>query len=285
MGHIKIGLTGWRDHHTLYEGLSKSNLLQMYAGHFPTVELDSSFYAIPPKSSVDKWIKETPASFKFIVKAYQGMTGHQRGDIPFASKQEMFQAFRDTFLPLKKAGKVAMVLCQFPPWFDCKKQHVDYLRYTRQELQDFDTALEFRNQSWYIDKFRDSTLQYMRGDRWIHSICDEPQIGEKSVPFVPVTTSKDKAFVRLHGRNKAAWNKPVTGDQWREVRYLYDYSDRELEELASQIRKISANVRDTYVAFNNNSGGHAAGNAKTMISKLNIVYDNLAPRQLNLFDE
>ncbi|RKL65480.1 hypothetical protein CR203_20605 [Salipaludibacillus neizhouensis] len=286
MKDIKIGLTGWGDHHTLYEqGYSPSNKLESYAAHFPIVELDSSFYAIPPQRNLEKWVRETPASFEFIVKAYQGMTGHQRGEISYDSKKEMFQAFTNTFLPLKKEGKLAMVLCQFPPWFDCQKKHVDYLRYARQELIDFEVALEFRHQSWYQESLRESTLEYMRNDEWIHSICDEPQVGERSVPFVPVNTSDEKAFIRLHGRNKAAWNKPVTGEAWREVRYLYDYSKAEIDSLARQVNSISGNVKKTYIVFNNNSGGHAADNAKSLISNLHITYNDLAPRQLNLFDE
>ena len=65
----------------------------------------------------EMWIKDTPASFQFIVKAYQGMTGHQRGEIPFDSKETMFRAFRDSIIPFSVANKLAMVLFQFPPMF------------------------------------------------------------------------------------------------------------------------------------------------------------------------
>ncbi|WP_147804304.1 DUF72 domain-containing protein [Alkalicoccus halolimnae] len=282
--NIVIGLTGWGDHHTLYEGLpSSASKLETYAAHFPVVELDASFYAIPPASSVQKWLRETPDSFQFVVKAYQGMTGHQRGKIPFDSKEEMLEAFRKTFRPMLEAGKLSTVLCQFPPWYDCQQKYVQYIKWIREELREFPAALEFRHQSWYEEEFKKRTIDYMKQDKWIHTVVDEPQIGEKSVPFVPVVTEPDHTFIRLHGRNKAAWQKPVQGEEWRSVRYLYDYSEKELSELAEQVKKIAAESKKVTVVFNNNSGGHAAGNAKKFIQMLGLEYTGLAPKQLDLF--
>ena len=123
---IQIGLTGWGDHPDVY-GLSSAakDKLKDYSAHFPIVELDASFYAIQPERNVLKWINETPENFQFIVKAYQGITGHHRGELPFASKEEMFELFKQSVIPLKEAGKLSMILIQFPPWFDCQKKNVD----------------------------------------------------------------------------------------------------------------------------------------------------------------
>lgn len=100
---IYIGLTGWGDHDSLYlPGTSPRDKLKDYAGHFPIVEVDSSFYAIQPHKNAQKWVTDTPDGFQFIVKAYQGMTGHLRGNIPFEDKKEMFQAFKDSLIPLYK---------------------------------------------------------------------------------------------------------------------------------------------------------------------------------------
>lgn len=77
---IQIGLTGWGDHPDVYNPLSSSkDKLLDYSAHFPIVELDSTFYAIQPERNIRKWIAETPDTFRFIVKAYQGITGHHRG--------------------------------------------------------------------------------------------------------------------------------------------------------------------------------------------------------------
>ncbi|WP_313585360.1 DUF72 domain-containing protein, partial [Lacrimispora sp.] len=250
--------------------------------NFPIVEVDASFYAVQPARNVEKWVKDTPPDFLFVVKAYQGMTGHQRGDIPFSSKEEMFAAFKESILPYKESGKLGMILFQFPPWFDCNKENVAYLRYCREKMGQFPVALEFRNQSWFSAKFRSQTLRFMESERWIHSICDEPQAGEGSVPTVLKATNEEKTLVRMHGRNTAAWVKP-NGKNWREVRYLYRYNQEELLEWKNNILKLQEQTKDIYVLFNNNSGGDAAGNAKDFIQLLGIEYKGLAAKQLDLF--
>lgn len=280
---IYIGLAGWGDHDSIYpNGSSQKEKLKEYAGHFPIVEVDSTFYAIPSEQSVQKWIKDTPDKFQFIVKAYQGMTGHGRGKLQFSSREEMFDAFKKSIYPFLDTGKLSMVLMQFPPWFDCKKIHVDYIRFCNKLLKDFPLALEFRHQSWFYPQFKDKTLQFMKNDGWIHSICDEPQAGEGSVPTVLEATHSLKTLIRFHGRNVHGWRKPNQGD-WREVRYLYRYNRQELLEWKEKLTKLQKQSKDIYIIFNNNSGGDAADNAKQFIEMLSIEYDGLAPRQLGLF--
>ncbi|AJD91942.1 hypothetical protein JMA_26250 [Jeotgalibacillus malaysiensis] len=281
---IYIGLTGWGDHPDVYdEHSSKQDKLKDYAGHFPIVELDASFYAVQPERNMKKWVAETPDSFKFIVKAYQGMTGHQRGDIPFESKEEMFKAFRLSLTTLIEADKLGVVLLQYPPWFDCQKQNVDYIRYCKQQLEGLPLAVEFRNQTWYSDEFRDRTLQFLKDEELIHSVCDEPQAGEGSIPLIAESTHQGVTVFRLHGRNVAGWTKKGNENSWREVRYLYDYREAELKDLVPVLQKLDRASDKVYVLFNNNSGGHAAANAKTMIELLGLDYGGLAPRQLDLF--
>jgi uncharacterized protein YecE (DUF72 family) len=280
---IYIGLTGWGDHDSLYTGqIARRDLLKGYAGHFPIVEVDAAFYAIQPKRNAEKWVNDTPASFQFVVKAYQGMTGHQRGEIPFESKQEMFTAFKESLKPYIENKKLALVLFQFPPWFDCGRENVDYLRWCKNEMEDIPCALEFRNQSWFTPQYRQGTLDFMKAEKWIHSICDEPQAGVGSIPTVLETTGQNKVLVRFHGRNIHGWQKR-NAENWREVRYLYRYNKTELLEWADSIRKLEKESSSVYILFNNNSGGDAADNAKEMIDMLGLEYKELAPRQLDLF--
>jgi uncharacterized protein YecE (DUF72 family) len=279
---IYIGVTGWGDHDSLYANVSPKDKLKEYGAHFPIVEVDSTFYAIQPLKNAEKWVKETPSSFQFIVKAYQGITGHQRGEIPFENKYEMFEAFRLSLTPYQKAKKLAMVLLQFPPWFDCKKAHVDYIRFCKSELSGLPLALEFRNQSWFREPYREKTLDFMKQEGWIHSICDEPQAGEGSVPTILKSTNDEATLIRFHGRNVYGWNKP-NGENWREVRYLYRYTTEELTEWLEKIKKLEKQTKNLFILFNNNSGGDAADNAKELIHLLNIQYEGLAPKQLGLF--
>lgn len=282
---ISIGLTGWGDHPDVYSEVTASkDKLFDYSGHFPIVELDTSFYAIPSSENVEKWCKETPDSFQFVVKAYQGMTGHLRDELPFETRNDMFNAFRKCADTFKKHGKLAMVLVQFPPWFDCQGKNVQYIRYIKQQLSDYPIAIEFRNQSWYIPQMKEKTLQFLKEHGLIHTICDEPQAGSGSVPFVP-TATQQKVLIRIHGRNVHGWRNIGHGENWRKVRFLYDYNEEELQKLAKEIKQLEHQSKEIYVLFNNNSGGHAAKNAKRMQQILQLEFNGLAPKQLGFFEE
>lgn len=282
---INIGLTGWGDHDDLYKGVKvkSGEKLTVYSAHFPVVEVDSSFYAVQPIKNYVKWNHETPDGFGFIVKAYQGMTGHLRGKKQFFSSMgEMFDAFIQSIQPVIEAGKLKAVLFQYPPWFDCNGKNIGILRYTREKMKDIPVALEFRNQTWFDSVRREQTLAFMEKEGWIHSICDEPQAGMGSVPTVLHATNQKLTLVRMHGRNVSGWHSSGQPN-WREVRYLYRYNEAELQEWKENLEQLQQQTNEICVIFNNNSGGHAAGNAKQLIDMLGITYDNLNPQQLGLF--
>lgn len=281
---IQIGLTGWGDHPSLYCSTSTTrDKLFDYSGHFPIVELDTSFYAIPSVQNIEKWISETPSHFRFIVKAYQGITGHLRGDNPYETREAMFEAFRLCVKTFDQAGKLAMILVQFPPWFDCQTKHVQYIRYVAQQLRDFPTAIEFRNQTWYSVERRTPTLNFLREHQLIHTVCDEPQAGVGSVPFIAEATSY-KTLVRIHGRNIYGWRNTGSTENWRKVRFLYDYNKEELRQLADRILYLEKQSEQVFVLFNNNSGHHAAKNAKELQEMLGLEFEGLSPKQLKLFE-
>ncbi|KGX91943.1 hypothetical protein N781_02580 [Pontibacillus halophilus JSM 076056 = DSM 19796] len=279
-----IGVTGWGDHDTLYEpGTPSQKKLTSYASHFPIVELDAAFYAIQPARNYEKWIKETPENFSFVVKAYNKMTGHHREKMTSEEVRELFTAYRESLQPLIEANKLYAVLFQFPPWFDVRKEHVQKIRWIRKRLHDLPLAIEFRNQSWFSEPYKEQTLSLLQEGNWIHSICDEPQAGEGSVPTVLEPTNKEKTIIRMHGRNAHGWNKNGRED-WREVRFLYNYNEEELLQWQEWINGLLKRTESVAMLFNNNSGGHAADNAKQMMGLMGVSYSGLNPRQMDLFD-
>ena len=143
---IYIGLTGWGDHDSLYSRPNERNKLHVYSSHFPIVEVDTAFYAIQQQKNSEKWVKDTPENFQFIVKAFRGMTTHLRNEIPYSSWDEMFQLYKQSLEPYIQAGKLAMVLFQFPPFFTCTKKNVQYLRWCKEADARFPCALEFRHE-------------------------------------------------------------------------------------------------------------------------------------------
>ncbi|KHF36180.1 hypothetical protein CM49_01491 [Paenibacillus sp. P1XP2] len=124
----------------------------------------------------------------------------------------------------------------------------------------------------------------MREEGWIHSVCDEPQAGEGSIPTVLAPTREDFTLVRLHGRNAEGWQ---SGGQpnWREVRYLYRYDERELSEWKANIMALLESTQTCWIVFNNNSGGDAADNAMQLMRLFGLDVPALPPDQLSLFDE
>lgn len=279
-------MTGFGDHEELYGKLRAQERLPFYARHFSIVEIDSSFYAVQPVKNYARWAEQTPEAFRFIVKAYQGMTGHTRGrpERYYADDDEMFAAFRASVQPLAATGKLAMALFQYPPWFDCTKENVDALRAARERMGDMPCALEFRHNSWYSPEFRERTLQFMQREEWIHTVVDEPQTGSGTVPVIPVATSPDMTYVRLHGRNAAGWQQSGQPD-WRRYRYLYRYNTEELLEWRDLVLSLQKSSKNVYVVFNNNSGGDATDNAKELQSLLGQELPAPEPTQLELFGE
>lgn len=281
---IHIGLTGWGDHHSLYADLTnKKDKLITYASYFPIVELDATYYAIQRHTTIEKWCDETPETFKFVVKAHQYMTGHADYRAHYESIKNVFAEFKEMLVPMKSRGKLAFVLLQFPPWFDCSQKNIRYVKYAIEQLKPYKIAVEFRNQTWFSSQYKEDTLNFLHDNNVIHSICDEPQAGIGSIPFVNRVTDST-AFIRLHGRNVHGWTqKDRSQQEWRDVRYLYDYNTDELSWLKQKVEILKHKTKDVYIVFNNNSGGHAAGNAQKFIGMMDIKYEGLSPKQLKLF--
>lgn len=281
---IRIGLAGWGDHDDLYPARTPAkDKLAWYAKYFNVVEVDSSFYAVLGEEVYRRWLAETPSDFTFIIKAYQGMTGHSRGKTPFGGPGEMFQAYLDSIQPVVEAGRLKAVMFQFPPWFDCTAEHVRQLRAIRKWMGNLPLALEFRHQSWFTPANRERTLEFMRQEGWIHIVCDEPQIGQGSVPTVLEPTDPELTIVRMHGRNAAGWSQ-ASAPNWREIRTLYRYSLEELQEWVDMLDQLlSKGTQEICMIFNNNSGGDAASNALDMMGLLGQSPRELPPHQIDLF--
>ncbi len=279
---ILIGLTGWGDHPTLYDHAKDRQFkLTAYSSHFPVVEVDSSFYAIQSTENYQKWVSETPETFSFVIKAYQGLTGHDRKHLTNREAKELVDAFINSIQPVIAANKLNTVLFQFPPWFDLKQRNIKKIRKIKQWMGDIPIAIEFRNRTWFEDH-QQETLAFLKEIGVTHVICDEPQAGEGSVPTVLETTN-DRVLIRFHGRNIHGWNNHGQ-ENWREVRFLYRYNQTELQKWVKRIHELDKQAREITILFNNNSGGDAADNAKQLLDLLDITYQGLHPKQIDFFD-
>src|SRR5690349_15213529 len=82
-------------------------MLELYAEHFRAVEVNATYYRIPPPATMASLAARTPPDFEFLVKAHQSMTHEQA--VP-----DTFEAFRACVAPLAASGKLRGVLLQFP---------------------------------------------------------------------------------------------------------------------------------------------------------------------------
>jgi uncharacterized protein YecE (DUF72 family) len=258
--------------------------LRYYAARFDTVEVDSSYYAIPQRRYAEAWAQRTPEHFVFHVKAYGLMTGHEVDvrslppelrDFPFTVERgrvrdphpdmvdAAFDLFLDAIEPLRAAGKLGGVLMQFPPTFTANgaaaaDRNLDYLDHAAGRLDGYPALVEFRHPSWVAPDQVGGTLAFLRERGLAYVTVDNPQFPSHcTMPPLAVTTS-DVAYVRFHGRNQDTW---FAKGKTAADRFDYLYSTAELEEWAPRLQELSEHADDTFVMFNNNRYDYAQRNA------------------------
>lgn len=293
--NIHVGTCSWAEKSLIEsdefypKGVSSpEQRLHFYASHFDTVEVDSTYYAIPPLHTTELWAERTPASFLFHVKVYGALTGHGtdprtlpkalRELLPSAEREQrhinikepgllkaVADAFAASLAPLRAAGKLGLLVFQFPPWFWFKTADLDYILKCRELMGDLPIAVEFRHGSWLTDHHRGEVLKFLRDNGITYVTADEPQYGTlATVPFLPEVTT-EIAYFRLHGRNREAWLKK--GVETSE-RYDYLYSTGELRDFATAVGKVASRAKKVFVMFNNCRAGHAMKNALEMLGIL-----------------
>jgi uncharacterized protein YecE (DUF72 family) len=257
-GRVHIGTSGyWFDDWVgpFYpSGIRKRDMLEYYARRFSCVEINATYYRIPPPSTAVGWVARTPPEFRFIVKAPKSAT-HERHMLD----AEM-PAFRDVLAPLQEASKLSGVLLQFPDTFTHGPAALAHIARARAHLSDTPVFCEFRHGSWA----RDDTFAFL-SDRDIgYCAVDEPDLPTLMPPVVRVTSRE--GYVRFHGRNRGAWlaatRKPG------EDRYDYRYSREELAGWVERIRAIANRTQRTWVFFNNCHEGKAVEGAHILADML-----------------
>ena len=139
---LYVGSMGWSySHWPLYPGdMKPQDYLREYARSFNSVEVNSSFYRIPYKTSVQRWAKQTPEKFTFSVKIPRSIS-HSKA---LEFEQGKLDAFNESIMHL--GAKQGPILIQFPPTL--KKDH-SLLEGFLDRLPDGHMyAVEFRHESW-----------------------------------------------------------------------------------------------------------------------------------------
>ena len=254
--------------------------LRFYATHFDTVEVDSTYYAIPDAKTPWLWDMRTQPGFTFHIKVYGALTGHgvdprslprdvqglasPTGDSRYVYIKEpsilrmLAQRLIDALAPLNRSGKLGFLVFQFPPWFICKTSNFDYILSCKEMMNGLPIAAEFRHGSWLTGDKGLGTFEFLATHDITYVTADEPQYGNFStIPFIPQTTT-DTAYFRFHGRNRENWLKKGIETS---LRYAYSYSDQELTDFVPHLKRAEKKTKVTYAMFNNCHRNYAVANA------------------------
>jgi uncharacterized protein YecE (DUF72 family) len=231
---------------------------------FCAVEIDSSFYQIPPADVLEKMAKRARRDFRFTVKAHKSITHG------FDLSSAEFGAFRRSIAPLVNAGKLGAVLAQFPPAFQCTRDSVQMLRAIREEFYDLPLAVEFRHASWE----RPETVEFLRKHAIAYCAADAPSPDSAAQPLIVCTANF--AYVRLHGRSPR-WHDARTVAE----RHNYLYSEEELETWAARIETLAENACAVYVMFSNIYEAKAVANARQIARLLDLPSVGVPNRRLH----
>jgi uncharacterized protein YecE (DUF72 family) len=287
MGDVRIGTSGWSypsgpgTWNGIFYPTSRTSKgrrfdeLAYYAEHFDTVEVNSSFYRLPDPRVTQTWAQRTPAGFDFAMKLFQKFThpamyqGSHRGGPPIEADTSVLpavsladvEAFKAAIEPVARAGKLGVLLAQFPPSFRDSAETRGYLAWLLEAYKDYPVAVELRHRSW-SDRVSE-TLELLNGMGAAWAQIDEPKF-RFSIRQNHLPNLRGLYYMRLHGRNAEKWWTHDHADE----RYNYLYSPAEVSGLTDTIANVRRLVQKMYVFMNNHFAAKAVANAATMKHQL-----------------
>lgn len=234
-----MGCSGWN--YTSWRGrfyprdLPATQWLEFYATRFDTVEINNSFYRLPPRSTFEDWRARMPPGFLCAVKASRFLTHLKR----LLDPEEPIERLMASVSGLGQ--RLGPVLYQLPPTLKLDLPRLDhFLRTLRRHSRAARLpVVEFRHPSWYIDETFE-LLARRRVTMCLHdkhgSAIAEPVVG----PFT---------YVRFHGTSG---------------RYHGSYSRRQLQHWAHVLVEQMHAGRRAFAYFNNDPEAVATKNAVTL---------------------
>ena len=211
------------------EKMQTAKMLPYYAEHFPTVEINNTFYRMPNAKVLEGWSAQVPENFKLTLKAPQRIT-HQKRLRDCADDVKYFLEVASTLGP-----KLGAILFQTPPYLRMSLEVLDgFLDMLPPGLM---AAFEFRHKSWMeADVF--SRLQ-AKG----FALC----VADSENFSTPVEITAGYAYFRLRDEG---------------------YQPADIERWAQVIREKTAGSREVFVYFKHEEAGIGTEFAKQLIRNL-----------------
>lgn len=224
-----------------------SSRLTYYATFFNSIEINSSFYKIPQKNTLVKWVAQVPDHFRFTFKLFKEITHAKE----LAFDPAVVDKFMETISVV--GDKSACLLIQFPPSQQYSPTQLEKLlqciAHADPEKR-WKVAVEFRNKVWYTEDVNEI----------LFSANATLVIHDKSGSASPLTNPEtDFAYVRFHGPGG---------------NYRGDYTNDFLSEYASYINEWLEEGKTVYAYFNNTMG-NAFENARTLLKSRNSGQVNI----------
>ena len=267
-GRIRIGAQGWN-----YDawvgpfyptGTRAVDYLSVYARAFDTVEVDSTFYAIPPAKTVRGWAERVPDGFTFALKLPQEITHENRLRQSADQLALFFERAREL------GDRLGPVLVQLGP--DFGPSELPALAAFLPSLpRDVSIAVEFRQRGWV----HDGVIALLAEHNVALALTDARWIPRRTMLQLAERPTADFSYVRWMGPN----------------RDLVDYSriqvdrSRELEAWATVLPALVTRVKTVFGYFNNHFAGHSPASARQLQRRLGlpVVEPDQLGEQMSLF--
>ncbi|GAC1407089.1 MAG: DUF72 domain-containing protein [Pyrinomonadaceae bacterium] len=218
-------------------GTRSPAMLELYARVFSSIEVDSTFYAIPTASTVDNWAGRTPDDFTFSLKLPQEVT-HVRA---LYESVEIVNEFCERARRLK--AKLAVVLVQLPPHFVYSPENARTLAAFLKTLpRDVRFAVEFRGNAWLSVE----TLTMLENYHVALALVDSQWLSREKIFELAEKMTCDFAYIRWMGARDLTRFDIVQRPQ--------DTGLRAWSELIERLAKRTSNI---YAYFSNYYEGHA----------------------------
>jgi uncharacterized protein YecE (DUF72 family) len=221
-------------------------MLEIYARAFGTVEVDSTFYAIPSAQTIEGWNRRTPPGFTFSLKLPQEIT-HVRGlrDGSSAMLAEFCERAR------MLGDKLAAVLIQLPPQFLAVPENKQALREFLPRLpRDIRFSIEFRSADWLRQP---GLATFLRGFNVALALVEGQWLAREDVWRFAQAESADFAYVRWMGpRNLTRFD------------IIQHPQDQNLRDWTRIVTGLCERLPRLYSYFSNFYEGHAPASANRL---------------------
>ena len=250
---IEIGCQGWNYNdwvgrpgmRAFYpQGTRPAEMLDLYARAFNTVEVDSTFYAIPSEATVRGWRARSPVGFTFALKLVQQIT-HERELVDSDALLVEFCARARAL-----GEKLAAVLVQLPPTFDASPARAAALcRFLDALPSDIRFYLEFRHSDWANTK----TLAMLNERGVAFALVEGPWIARATAWQLAGAQTLDFAYVRWMGARDLTHFDRVQRPQ-----------DENLRAWSDVLRDLARRGTHVFGYFSNFYEGHAPASANKL---------------------